>query len=70
MVHALGVQRDVLLLPGWAGDVLDYQQRVVDCSTVGYQHPNGRATQVQLPEVQIRATHGRRRQSGHPVSTV
>jgi YidC/Oxa1 family membrane protein insertase len=52
VVHAAGLQRDVLLLPGRPGAVLDHKQRAVDRPAVGHQHPHGRAPAVQLAQVQ------------------
>ena len=53
VVHAAGLQRDVLLLPGRPGAVLDHQQRAVDRPAVADQHAHGRAAAVQPAEVQV-----------------
>jgi YidC/Oxa1 family membrane protein insertase len=44
--HAARVQRDVHLLPGRPGAVLDHQQRAVDRAAVVHQQAAGRAGQV------------------------
>ena len=50
--HAAGLQRDVLLLPGRPGAVLDHQQRAVDRAAVADQQAHGRAAAVQPAEIQ------------------
>ena len=56
--HAARVQRDVRLLPGRPGAVLDHEQRAVDRAAVVHQQAAGRAGQVAGPFRQNR-TKGR-----------
>jgi YidC/Oxa1 family membrane protein insertase len=53
VVHAAHLQRDVLLLPGRPGAVLDHQQHPDHRAAVGHQHAHGRAAAVQLTQVQL-----------------